>query len=113
MVLSEEKSPSDRMTIDSWLLSIRGCILLPVQRSILIFTRQSSLPLVINFIANNVPKPGTYDLLIRHEAGPTSRGKMCTCTFLKLVYINIIFGLLNENKKRGFLRIKKDQIDPP
>lgn len=92
MVLSEEKSPSDRMTIDSWLLSIRGCILLPVQRSILIFTRQSSLPLVINneggvVHANNVPKAGTYDLLIRHEAGPTSRGKMCTCTFLKLVYI--------------------------
>lgn len=28
------------------------------------------------------------------------------------ICFNIIFGLLNENKKRGFLRIKKDQIDP-
>lgn len=29
------------------------------------------------------------------------------------ICFNIIFGLLNKNKKRGFLRIKKDQIDPP
>lgn len=33
-----------------------------------------------------MPKAGTYDFLIRHEAGPTSRGKM----FKVGLYLNLL-----------------------
>lgn len=43
------------------------------------------------FIANNVPKAVTYDLLIRHEAGPTSRGKNVYMYIFKVgLYLNLL-----------------------